>query len=215
MEDRRRTRSQGLPEGEQLIQWDSLQDPVRIEREQAEARRQARGASAVIDINRRTIEYSEIPQVTEGQARAINEAPQQGEISPNHQSQEGHMNTMPKSGEILPEGSGEHSPQYVTEDMSKGSQKGPDEVTDLLAMEEGARAQTPNRTPRRNSKSGNGRQREENSRKESPQIDTAQHYLDNNFSDVMRSSVLGSNISLLFNTTTFDTTNSDQKVTLD
>ena len=31
----------------------------------------------------------------------------------------------------------------------------------------------------------------------------------------MRSSVLGSNISLLFNTTTFDTTHSDQKVTLD
>ena len=39
MEDRRRTRSQGLLEGVQLIQWDSLQDPVRIEREQAEARR--------------------------------------------------------------------------------------------------------------------------------------------------------------------------------
>ena len=97
MEDHRRTRSQGLPEGEQLIQWDSLQDPVRIEREQAEARR---GASAVIDINRRMIENSEIPQVTEGQPRAIDEAPQQGEISPNHQSQEGHTNTTPKSGEI-------------------------------------------------------------------------------------------------------------------
>ena len=61
MEDRRRTRSQGLPEGEQLIQWDSLQDPVRIEREQAEACRQARGTSAVININRRVIENSEIP----------------------------------------------------------------------------------------------------------------------------------------------------------
>ena len=137
MEDRRRTRSQGLPEGEQLIQWDSLQDPVRIEREQAEARRQARGASAVIDTNSRTIENSEIPQVTEGQPRAIKEAPQQGEILPNHQSQEGHMNTMPKLGEISPECSGEHSPQYVTEDISEGSQKGSDEVIDLLAMEEG------------------------------------------------------------------------------
>ena len=31
----------------------------------------------------------------------------------------------------------------------------------------------------------------------------------------MRSSVLGSNVSSLFNTTTFDTTHSDQKVTLD
>ena len=53
------------------------------------------------------------------------------------------------------------------------------------------------------------------SQKESPQIDTAQHYLDNNFSDVMRSSVLGSNRSSLFNTTAFGTTNTDQKVTLD
>ena len=78
MEDHRKTRSQGLQEGEQLIQWDSLQDPVRIERGQAEACRQASGASGVIDINRRTIENSEIPQVTEGQPRAIEEAPQQG-----------------------------------------------------------------------------------------------------------------------------------------
>ena len=45
MEERRRTRSQGPPsltENNELIQWDSLQDPVRIEREQAEARRLAR-----------------------------------------------------------------------------------------------------------------------------------------------------------------------------
>ena len=108
--------------------------------------------SAVIDTNRRTIENSEIQQVTEGQTRAIDEAPQQGEISPNHQSQEGHTNTTPKSGEISPEHSGEHNPQYVTEDMSEGSQKGPDEVTDLLAMEEGAKARTPDKTTRRNSK---------------------------------------------------------------
>ena len=140
MEDRRRTRSQGLPEGEQLIQWDSLQDPVRIEREQAEAHRQARGASAVININRRVIENSEIPQVTEGQPRVIAEVPQLGKISPNHQSQEGRTNTTPKSGEISPERAGEHSPQYVTENMSEVSQKESDEVTDLLAMEEGARA---------------------------------------------------------------------------
>ena len=187
MEDSRRTRSQGLPEGEQLVQWDSLQDPVRIEREQAEAHRQARRASEVTDTNRRTIENSEISQGTEGQPRAIDEASQQGEISPNRQSQEGHTNTTPKSGEISPERSDEHSPQYVTEGMSEGSQKGPNEVTDLLAMEEGARARTPDNTTRRNSKSRNGTEGEENSQKESPQIDTAQHYLDDNFSDVMRS----------------------------
>ena len=100
MEDHRRTRSQGLPEGEQLIQWDLLQDPVRIEREQAEAHRKAREASTVININRRVVENSEIPQVTEGQPRFITEAPQSDEILPNHQGQEGCTNTTPKSGEI-------------------------------------------------------------------------------------------------------------------
>ena len=201
--------SQGLPEGEQLIQWDSLQDPVRIEREQAEARRQAREASTVNNIN------SEIPQVTEGQPRFIAEVPQSGEISPNHQGQEGCTNTTPKSGEILPERTGENSPQYVTENMSKVSQKEPNEVTDLMAMEEGARALTPDKKTYSNSKNGNGLQGEEDSWKESSQMDTAQHYLDDNFSDVMRSSVLCSNVSSLFNTSTFNTIHNDPKVTLD
>ena len=82
MEDHRRTRSQGLPEGEQLIQWDSLQDPVRIEREQAEACRQAMEVSTVININKRAVENSEIRQVTEGQPRFIAEVPRLGEILP-------------------------------------------------------------------------------------------------------------------------------------
>ena len=50
MEERRRTRSQGPPslsENNELIQWDSLQDPVRIEREQTEAHRLARQSSTV------------------------------------------------------------------------------------------------------------------------------------------------------------------------
>ena len=103
MEDHRITRNQGLPEGEQLIQWNLLQDPVRIEREQAEAHRQARRVSTVININGTAIENSEILQGTEEQPRFIAEAPQLGEISPSHQGQEGCMNTTPKSGEILPE----------------------------------------------------------------------------------------------------------------
>ena len=65
MEDSRRTRSQGLSEGAQLIQWDSLQDPVRIEREQAEVRRRAREANTVTNINERAVENSEISQLTE------------------------------------------------------------------------------------------------------------------------------------------------------
>ena len=50
---------------------------------------------------------------------------------------------------------------------------------------------------------------------ELPQVDTAEHYLDDNFSDVMQSSAIGSNVSSLFNTTTFNTTNNKHKVTLD
>ena len=215
MEDCRRTRSQGLPEGEQLIQWDSLQDPVRIEREQAEAHRQAREASTVINIDRTVIENSEIPQLTEGQPRLTNEAPRSGEISPNQQGQEGQTNVTPKSGEISPKRREENNLHYVRENRGKIAPKEPDKVTDLKAMEEGARARTPNMKTYSDSKNGNGSQGEEDSRKDLPQIDTAQHFLDDNFSDVMRSSVLGSNVSSLFNTTTFDTTHSDQKITLD
>ena len=76
MEDRRRTRSQGLSEGAQLIQWDSLQDPVRIEREQAEeACRWVREANTVTNINERVVENSEISQLTEGQPRLTDKAP--------------------------------------------------------------------------------------------------------------------------------------------
>ena len=75
MEDRRRTRSQVLLEGEQFIQWDSLQDPVRIEREQAEARRRAREKNTVNNVNERAVENSEISQLIEGQPRLTNGAP--------------------------------------------------------------------------------------------------------------------------------------------
>ena len=58
MEDHRRIRSQGLSEGSQLIQWDSLQDPVRIEREQAEAHRRAREVNTVTNMNENMVENS-------------------------------------------------------------------------------------------------------------------------------------------------------------
>ena len=51
--------------------------------------------------------------------------------------------------------------------------------------------------------------------RESPRMNTAEHYLDDDFSDVMRSSAIGSNVSSLFNTTAFNTTNNEHKVTLD
>ena len=83
MEDRRRTRSQGLLEGVQLIQWDSLQDPVRIEREQAEAHRRVREANRVTNINEGAVENSEISHLAEEQPRLTVGMSQLGEISPN------------------------------------------------------------------------------------------------------------------------------------
>ena len=109
MEDRRRTRSQGLSEGAQLIQWDSLQDPVRIEKEQAEAHRRLREANIVTNINERVVENSEISQLTEGQPRLTDKVPRLGEISPNQQRQEGQMNIMPKADEISPKRREENS----------------------------------------------------------------------------------------------------------
>ena len=63
MEERRRTRSQGPPslsENNELIRWDSLQDPVRIEREQAEARRVAQQANTATNVDRNMVESMQI-----------------------------------------------------------------------------------------------------------------------------------------------------------
>ena len=73
-------------------------------------------------------------------------------------------------------------------------------MTDLVAMEEGARApKCPIRTHTVTPGKEYGPQGDKNLQQKSPQIDMAQHYLDDNFSDVMRSSALGSNVSSLFN----------------
>ena len=84
MEDHRRTRSQGplsLSEENELIQWGSLQDPVRIEREQVEARRLARAANAVANVEDRRVETSEIPWVISKEVQSTTHMPQSGEIS--------------------------------------------------------------------------------------------------------------------------------------
>ena len=148
MEDHRRTRSQGLPslsEGAVLIQWDSLKDPVRIKREHVEACRLAREANTVININERMVESSEILQVTNRQPQYTTEAPQSGKILPKQQDQEGHVRVTPKSGEIPPIQTDEGNLPYLKPNMNEISPKEPNEVTDLVAMEEGARAQMPNK----------------------------------------------------------------------
>ena len=65
MEERRRTRSQAAPtpaENNELIQWDSIQDLVRIEREQAEVRRLARQRNMANNTMKNRTENSEILQ---------------------------------------------------------------------------------------------------------------------------------------------------------
>ena len=118
-------------------------------------------------------------------------------------------------GEISPGQGEERGLRSATERADEISPKEPSELTSLKTMEEGAIVQTPNENTRNNSKGEKGLQEEENLLNTSPQMDTAQHYLGDNFSDVMRSSVLGSNVSSLFNTTTFNTTRDKHKVTLD
>ena len=148
MEDHRRTRSQGLPslpEGAELIQWDSLQDQVRIEREHAEAPRLARETNTVININKRMVENSNIPQVTNTQPQYTAEAPRSDEVSPKQQEQEGHVSVTPKSGEIPPIQTDEGSHPHLKPNMNEISPKETNEVTDLVAMEEGARAEMPDK----------------------------------------------------------------------
>ena len=148
MEDRRRTRSQGLPslpELTELIQWDSLQDPVRIEREHAEACRLARETNTVINVNKRTVENSEISQVTNTQPRYTVEATRLGEISPKQQEQEGQVSDTPKSSKIPPIQMDEGNLPHLKPNTNEISPKEPNKVTDLVAMEEGIRTQMPNK----------------------------------------------------------------------
>ena len=218
MEDHKRTRSQGplsMSEENELIQCGSIQDPVRIEREHSEACRLAREANTMINASKKTVEISEIPQTTAKQAQYTDHTPQPGEISPKQQEYEGHAHITPKSGGILPNQRQTSTIIHTLPDLNEIPPKEPQEVTDLVAMEEGERAETPTKSTQRTPMGEHNAQSNKNLQQKSPQIDTAQHYLDDNFSDVMRSSALGSNVSSLFNTTAFNTTQNEQKVTLD
>ena len=197
----RRTRSQGPPslsENNELIQWKSLQDPVRIEREQAEARRVARQTSTLTSISENKTESSEILQKETEPHQSTEHMPTRGEISPKEQESE---SIALQSGEISPKHQKKRDPRPLTPSLGKILQKKTQQVADSAVIGKGIIVNL------------NG----ENIEQDSPQVDTAEHYLDNNFSDVMRSLALGSNVSSLFNTTAFNTinTNNEHKVTLD
>ena len=121
------------------------------------------------------------------------------EISPKGQELEGQTHITPTAGEISPQQQEIMNPRPTTPSLGKIPQVKTQQVTDLVGIEEGVII-NPNR---------------ESTQQGSPQLDTAEHYLDDNFSDIMQSSALGSNVSSLFNTTAFNTTHNKHKVTLD
>ena len=210
MEDRRRTRSQGPPslsEGNELIQWGSLQEPVRIEREHAEARRIARESNTVNNESENMVECSKIPPITLEQPQHTKNRPQLGEILPKQHEIQIQTSATPALGEISPSQEERVDPRHITSNWGEISPKEPQQTSHLLAMEEGI---TGNVLSEEHILQG-----DQITQRKLPQKETAQHYLDDNFSDVMRSSALGSNLSSLFNTTALNNTHRNQKVTLD
>ena len=202
MEERRRTRSQGPPslsENNELIQWDYLQYPVRIEREHAEARRLARQADTATNVDKNMVGSSEISQIVTEPHQGTKYMPKSGKILPKEQESEGQKCIMPILGEILPKQQEAMNPRPTTPSLGEILQKKTQQVADLVGIEEGTIVNL----------------NWENTQQGSPQVDMAEHYLDDNFSDVMRSSALGSNMTSLFNTTIFNTTHNDHKFTLD
>ena len=92
MEERRRTRSQGPPtpaENNELIQWDPVQDTVRIERERAEACRLARQINIANNTIKNRTENDEISQQQHNNELDYEQrtahTPTTGEISPKEQ----------------------------------------------------------------------------------------------------------------------------------
>ena len=200
MEDRRRTRNQGPPsltENNELIQWDSLQDLVRMEREQAETRRLARQTNTVTNTVQNRVESSKISQEQLENNQSAKQMPIPSEISPKEQELE---STATQLGKISPKPQWKTLPEAPTSTVGKILQQGMHQLTaeGTAATGEGVIVNL------------NG----EDGQRELPQVDTTEHYLDDNFSDVMRSSSIGSNVSSMFNTTAFNTTHNEHKVTL-
>ena len=204
MEECWRTRSQGPPslsEGNEARQWASIPDLLQIEREHVEALRLARQVNTGSNMSKNTVENSEISQTMSQQIQYIENMLPIGEILPKQQQNEGHSQIAPKMGEILP--------------------RQPHKQLDLETMEEGAVGNMPERSIRESQnithhipiKSDSNPQQE--SPHQSSQGESAQQFLDDYFSYMMRSSAIGSNVSSLFNATTFTTTHNEQKITLD
>ena len=226
MEERRRTRSQGPPtpaENNELIQWDPVQNTVRIERGRTETGRLTRQMNIVNNAKENRTENNEISQeqhsneldheqrtaytpttseIPPKEQPLENTGLQTGEIPPTEQ-RPGNIGSQP--GEISPEKQRLEDPGVQLGEIPPKQQNGhPNSTSPKL----GEIPQQKVHQPKANELTithPNG----EVDREESPRMDTAEHYLDDNFSDVMRSLAIGSNVSSLFNTTAFNTTNNE------
>ena len=174
--------------------------PTRKEREQAEAHRLARQTSTVTSTAENKAESSEIlqkqPDKESESHQNIEHTPTSGEILPKEQELES-ITLQP--GKISPKQQKKRAPRPSLPKLSKITQQKTQQLIDSTAVGEGLIVNL------------NG----EDGQWDLPQVDTTEHYLNDNFSDIMQSSPLGSNISSLFNTTAFNTTNNEHKVTLD
>ena len=137
------------------------------------------------------------------------------EISQVTNEQHQHTKHTPKSSKISPKQPEMDCIKHVTQKTSKISPKEMQQLTDLEAMEEGAVTRTPTQhTPRSVIVTETGNSKQQESPQEPLHKDNAQQYLNENFSDVMRTLAIGSNISSLFNTIAFTSTYNEQKITL-
>ena len=172
MEERRITRSQGPPslsENNELIQWDSLQYPVKIEREHAKAHRLARQTDITKNVDKIIVENRKISQAVTQTQQDTEHTPKSGEISPKQQELEGQTHITQMAVEILPQQQEIMNPRPTTTSLGQIPQEKTQQIADLVGIEEGALINP------------NG----ESMQQGALQIDTAEHYLDDNFSDVM------------------------------
>ena len=151
-----------------------------------------------MNIKENMVESSEISQEITDLRQPIKNTPRLGKISPKRSETEKEANNTLQSDKISPNRKGNINLGPNTQRLGEILPREPQQVVDLVAMEEGTTVQH---------NEGGVQQR-------SPQADTEEHYLDDNFSNIMRSSALGSNVSSLFNTRAFNTTTSKPKVTL-
>ena len=216
MEERRRTRSQEPPtpaENNELIQWDPIQDPVRTERERTEARRLARQISIANNTTKNRTENDEISQQQHNNEldyeQITTHTPTTGEILPKEQRLE---NIGSQTGKISPkepglDDIGVRPGQIPPKQQQNGQLDFSSPKTGEIPQQKVLQLPTEEHITTGESEMINPRGGD--AQGGSPRMDTAEHYLDDNFSDVMRSLAIGSNVSSLFNTTAFNTTNNE------